>query len=203
MSLVTEKKYLQYKINIQHILNVIEEQIILYEKRKREVRRYLKTCSRANLVPDDASIFLLLEAELQYLANMTIFPVLTAIIRENNIVNENDLKVDHITQHKMYQELYDLLKKDDSFFVEWKNIFQEQKSGLVSKLADNISFKQLLKIIFYLDEDYQRKLLANIIQKHSRNLLAEIMKQCAIFDDKFLSLINKQLHGYLIDSNYL
>ncbi|MHA1505383.1 MAG: hypothetical protein ACTSPT_09355, partial [Candidatus Heimdallarchaeota archaeon] len=175
--MVVRKQYQQFTVNIQHILSVIEEKISLFKKRKLEVKRYLKSIHRSNSLPSASSMFILLDAEIQYAINKAIFHVLTILLQE---VRENDqfiIKPNENEQSLQYEQLIRLLITDTNFIKGFGKQISISTSEIAPVLLKVETLKFFLQVILNPDEEYQREQLSKYMQEHSYELLSVIFER--------------------------
>ena len=199
--MVERKQYQQFTVNIQHILSVIEEKISLFKKRKLEVKRYLKSIHRSNSLPSASSMFILLDAEIQYTINKAIFHVLTILLQE---VQENDqliIKPNENEQSLQYEQLIRLLITDTNFIEGFGKQISISTSEITPILLKVETLKIFLQVILNPDESYQREQLSKYIQEYSFELLSVIFERISIFGTNFLNNVNKLLQEYLMNSD--
>lgn len=197
--MVEREQYYQYVNNIQHIQSVIQERINLFEKRKLEVKRYLKSTHRANIQPNASSLFILLDAEIRYVINKAIYPVLANILQDMQKKDQLALDVKENEQIIQYQELIQLLISDNNIHDDFRKQILTIKSEITSIVLKTKNLHQFLQVILNPDEGFQRKQLSIFIQECSSELLKEILENIAIFDSDFLILTDKLLKKYIID----
>ncbi|MHA1740166.1 MAG: hypothetical protein ACTSXA_03950 [Candidatus Heimdallarchaeota archaeon] len=200
--MVERKQYQQFTVNIQHILSVIEEKISLFKKRKLEVKRYLKSIHRSNSLPSASSMFILLDAEIQYAINKAIFHVLTILLQE---VRENDqsiIKPNENEQSLQYEQLIRLLIIDTRFIEGFGKQISISTSEIAPVLLKVETLKFFLQVILNPDEEYQREQLSKYMQEHSYELLSVIFERIAVFDTNFLNNVNKLLQEHINKFKY-
>jgi len=194
--LVEKKQYHHFALNIQHILSVIEERVNLFKKRKLEVKRYLKVIHRSNSLPSASSMFILLDAEIQYEINKAIFQVLTILLLE---VQENDpiIQPNEIAQSLQYEQLIRLLITDTRFIEDFGKQISISTSEIAPILLKVETLKLFLQVILNPDEEYQREQLSTFMHEYSYELLSVIFEKIAIFDSNFLVCVNKLLQEHI------
>jgi hypothetical protein len=197
MDLVERVQYCQYVNNIRHIMYVIEERINLFEKRKLEVKRYLKATHRGNMLPQASSMFILLDAEIRFVINKSIFQVLTNLIlgiQENDQLPTKTIEDDSKLQ---YEQLIQLLLSDTIIIKNFGTEILNSQSEIAPFLLEAETLSLFLQVILNPNEEYQRKQLSGYIQEFSHELLQVILERITIFDNDFLANTNKLLQEYL------
>jgi len=195
--MVEREQYQQYTQNIQHILSVIEERTSLYKKRKLEVKRYLKAIHRSNSLPSASSVFILLEAEIQYEINKAMFFVLTSLFQKIQNNNQTVIQSNNIKQSTQYEKLVRILMADTSIIERFGKQISISTSEIGPILLNVETLRLYLLIILIPDDEYQREQLTKYIQDCSYDLLSEIFERIAIFDTNFLNDVNKLLQEHL------
>ena len=195
----SQTKYFDYRDIISHIVNILEERIFLYKKRRLEIKRYLKSVHRSGILPKSHSVFLLIIAEIQYLLNRSTFFVLNNLLES---ISEGNHQVNDQLENEQvvaYEELFSLLINDEYFEEKIKEHLKTEDSEIKSVLLDEYSLKNFVKVVLSVDEEFQRKIIAKFAYQHSEELLSLILKKIAIFDIDFLRSTNEILHKHLSD----
>ena len=151
--------------NLIHIRNVLEERTIWYKKRQLETKRAMKSIHRLNTLPEPIETQTMLEAEIVYAINKTGIEALTIIINQFDELNTS------ITKSHLRREFIKQLQEADELFVK------EQLS--------EIQYSALFDVVFSLDEDYQRTIIANFILDFGKQLIFKIFKNIVILDETY------------------
>jgi len=172
-------------LEIQHIVNVLEERILLYAKRRVETKRAIKSMARARIIPKHSTAFVMLEADLSYMINVAGLNGLKSIAQL--IKERKDLKSTSID---------DIFEGNNQFkksFVKELLSFREINSTQAS--IDDL--ETLIIIVYSLDENLQRKTISNFLRKYGSNLLKEIFNDLIVFDNHYIKSTIDELTDYL------
>ncbi|MFW9922595.1 MAG: hypothetical protein ACFFDW_04810 [Candidatus Thorarchaeota archaeon] len=167
------------KENLDHFYNVIEERVALYSKRTQETKRAMKAYSRLNELPDKFSIFIMFDAEINFIANSTILSIIQELLQKNEIYNISE-KIDWHNEIKMK-------------FLE--NI--SKNKSCLSELDLN-EYLPLFDAVFTLDENLQRKLICKFLEKNGENIIRNTFIQILIFDLNYTQKIVEELRVFLL-----
>lgn len=167
--------------NLKHIYNVLEERIDLYKKRQLETKRAVKSMHRLDVLPEPSAIQTMLEAGISYLINIIGLEALKITIEQFNVMNANNWK--------------EQLRKDFIIQLQDKNIFFE-KQQLSQK-----QYSTLFEVVFSLDENFQRKEIANFIHEYTEELITHTFKIISIFDDDYTRKVIDDMTNYLRNKN--
>ncbi|MCK5182992.1 MAG: hypothetical protein KAJ76_03975 [Candidatus Heimdallarchaeota archaeon] len=151
--------------NLTHIRSVLEERTIWYKKRQLETKRAMKAMHRLNTLPEPIETQTMLEAEISYAINKTGIEALTIIINQFDELNTS------ITKSHLRREFIKQLQEADELFAK------EQLS--------EIQYSALFDVVFSLDENYQRTIIANFILDFGKQLIIKIFKNIVILDETY------------------
>jgi len=163
--------------NLEHIYNVLEERTIWYKKRQLETKRAMKSIHRLNTLPDPTETHTMLEAEISYTLNRTGINALKIIINQFKELNSG------FTKELLRKEFIKQLHEIDEIFAE-QQISEKQ-------------YTSLFEVVFSLDEDYQRTIIANFILDFAEQLINKIFKNIVILDEVYTAEIIESVRNYL------
>lgn len=163
--------------DLKHICNVLEERIAWYKKRQLQTKRAVKSIHRLDLLPDPSVTQTMLEAEISYLINIAGFKAMKITIEQITVMNANNWK--------------ERLRKEFILQIQDKNIFFEKQ-----RLSQR-QYSTLFEVVFSLDENYQRKEIANFIHEYTVELITYVFKNILIFDDDYAQKVIDDLNDYL------
>ena len=167
--------------NLEHIYNVLEERTIWYKKRQLETKRAMKSIHRLNTLPDPTETHTMLEAEISYTLNRTGINALKIIINQFKELNSG------FTKELLRKEFIKQLHEIDEIFAE-QQISEKQ-------------YTSLFEVVFSLDEDYQRTIIANFILDFAEQLINKIFKNIVILDEVYTAEIIESVRNYLRKKN--
>ncbi|MHA1531376.1 MAG: hypothetical protein ACTSR6_05185 [Candidatus Heimdallarchaeota archaeon] len=163
--------------NLEHIYNVLEERTFWYKKRQLETKRAMKSIHRLNTLPDPTETHTMLEAEISYTLNRTGINALKIIINQFKELNSG------FTKELLRKEFIKQLHEIDEIFAE-QQISEKQ-------------YASLFEVVFSLDEDYQRTIIANFILDFAEQLINKIFKNIVILDEVYTAEIIESVRNYL------
>ena len=167
--------------NLEHIYNVLEERTIWYKKRQLETKRAMKSNHRLNTLPDPTETHTMLEAEISYTLNRTGINALKIIINQFKELNSG------FTKELLRKEFIKQLHEIDEIFAD-QQISEKQ-------------YTSLFEVVFSLDEDYQRTIIANFILDFAEQLINKIFKNIVILDEVYTAEIIESMRNYLRKKN--
>lgn len=161
---------------VQHIINVIEERVLLYDKRRIETRRALKAMQRAQILPEPYQVFIILEAEiicyLNQAAKKALMEISASISSKKSITLKN------------FNTLFKRKLSETNF----------SRFDLQLKAKDISEFR---KIIFSLNDDYQKEKIAMFLLIYNKKILERIFQELVIFDEGYVKKVIKEQKKYL------
>ncbi|MCE7746450.1 MAG: hypothetical protein GPJ52_15080 [Candidatus Heimdallarchaeota archaeon] len=167
--------------NLEHIYNVLEERTIWYKKRQLETKRAMKSIHRLNTLPDPTETHTMLEAEISYTLNRTGINALKILINQFKELNSG------FTKELLRKEFIKQLHEIDEIFAD-QQISEKQ-------------YTSLFEVVFSLDEDYQRTIIANFILDFAEQLINKIFKNIVILDEVYTAEIIESVRNYLRKKN--
>lgn len=166
---------------LKHIQNILEERIMWYKKRQLETKRAMKSMHRLDMLPNPSVTQTMLEAEISYLINITGLEALKITIEQITVMNANNRK-------EQLRKEFIIQIKDKKFFLEKQRLSQRQ-------------YSTLFEVVFSLDENYQRKEIANFIHEYTEELITHAFKNISIFGDDYTQRVIDDLTDYLQNKN--
>ncbi|NPE07650.1 MAG: hypothetical protein GNW80_05170 [Asgard group archaeon] len=163
--------------NLEHIFYVLEERTIWYKKRQLETKRAMKSIHRLDILPDPSKTQTMLEAEISYIINNAGLEALKIIIEQFTVLDANNWK-------ERLRKEFIILLQDKCIFFEKKQLSQKQ-------------FSTLFEVVFSLDENCQRKEIANFIRENAEELVTQVFKNIVILDDVYAQKVIKDLINHL------
>ena len=167
-------------VPLQHILNVIDERILLYRKRTVETKRAIKAMSRANLPIDPIAFQIMLEAEIIFATNLVGRELLQEVLNRNH------------KKQISYEEVMLLSEDLKKSFVKLI-----KKSQSILYYLDQKYLETLFDIILTLDADFERLIINEIIFYNLRTLIDIIFKEIVIFDSNYKENVIKIVKKFL------
>ncbi len=163
--------------NLKHIYKVLEERIAWYKKRQLETKRAMKSIHRLDLLPDPSKTQTMLEAEISYMINIIGLEALKITIEQFTVLDVSKWK------ERLRKEFIILIQEKHSFF-EKQQLSQKQ-------------FATLFEVVFSLDENCQRKEIANFIRENAVELITQVFKSIVILDDVYTQKVIDDLINFL------
>jgi len=177
-----EKKIDSVQEHLEHIANVMNERVLLYKKRYREIRRSVKAMSRLDEILEPRTTFLVLEAEIQYALNLAGYHAINSLIQELNLNNKwLDIGVlSNLVGDEAFREIFTEKIADIDSILKKIDV---KKSDLIT----------MIEVVMNLNEDIQRKIIANFILDYIKPLITIVFKDISILDDDYT---NKVIENY-------
>lgn len=180
-----------------HIRAILEERVLLFSKRKKETKRAVKASSRAGILPEPYQVFITLEAEVNYAANLVATRTIDYLLSE---MNELLRKQEKLSKN---QEIFEWDQIAFSSYDEILSIFEIQikrVKTIISNLSlDKDAIKCLTEIAFdQTPEDVRRKLVAKFVFRYLSSLLSLIFEELLIFDQPYIEQTAQATQKYLI-----
>lgn len=163
--------------NLKHIQNILEERIMWFKKRQLETKRAIKARHRLETLPHPTVTHTMLEAELCYNLNQIGLDALITIIEKVDDQNSSFSKT-QLSEEFLRQ----IVEKEELF---------------VKKQLSETQYLELFQVVFSLDEDYQRRAIAGFILDFADQLIREIFRNIAIFDDSYTNEVIASLIKHL------
>ncbi|MBK5112559.1 MAG: hypothetical protein KGD59_03170 [Candidatus Heimdallarchaeota archaeon] len=162
---------------LKHIQNILEERVLWYKKRQLETKRAMKAKHRLSTLPDPVETYTMLEAELSYSINRIGFEVLCNVI--NRLAEQNS----SFTKKQLSKEFIKQLLEKEELFVK-----EQLSEAQYSKLFD---------VVFSLDENYQRTVMADFVLDFAEQLITKIFRNIVIFDESYTKEVIERLVKHL------
>ncbi len=163
--------------NLKHIYNVLEERIAWYKRRQLQTKRAMKSLHRLDMLPDPSETQTMLEAEISYIINIIGLEALKITIEQFTVLDASKWK------ERLKKEFIILIQDKRNFF-EKQQLSQKQ-------------FSTLFEVVFSLDENCQRKEIANFIRENAIELIAQVFKNIVILDDVYAQKVIEDLINHL------
>lgn len=119
----------------------------------------------------------MLEAELNYIINQIGFDALLNIINRLKEPNAS------FTKKQLSEEFIKQLLENEELFVK--------------ESLSEVQYTALFEVVFSLDENCQRKEIANFIREYAEELITHVFKNIVILDDIYTQKVIEDLINYL------
>ncbi|NHJ48762.1 MAG: hypothetical protein FK733_13335 [Asgard group archaeon] len=168
--------------NLNHIIQVIQERIALYNKRQLEIKRSVKTLSRIGTIPSNRVLFLMLDAHINSIVNKIGKQALEEFLISNNT---NDLNINSLFTY------------NSIVFNHFKKILKKSDLPLRDSTEQILSF--LFDVVFGYSENIRRNKIMLYLKHYHSNLIETIFKQMVILDENYIKETIIQFDMYCKD----